>query len=194
MPPLSPPPPSSPLLNLTGQFPAPFRRQASLYLPDGNDRRRIEILRRRFNPAQAALIPAHVTLCREGEVTDWEALAARAQDLRPIKVSLRFGPPVREGNLVFLPATGPVAQFDDLRAALLSSGGTPPRRETPHITLVHPRNGTCDDAAFRDIRAAAVPFTAVFNMIMLIEQRNGGVWRTWSRVGSAESLRVDDRA
>lgn len=178
-PPFSPSPFS---LSLTGQHPAPFRRQASLYLPDGEARRRIEILRRRFNPAQAALIPAHVTLCREDEVADWEVLAARAQALRPITVSLRFGPPVREGNLVFLPATGPVAEFDELRAALLS-GEQAPRRETPHITLVHPRNGTCDDAAFADIRAATVPFTVVFTTIMLIEQRNGGVWRTWSKVG-----------
>lgn len=171
-----------PSLSHTGQHPAPFRRQASLYLPDGEDRRRIETLRRRFNPAQAALIPAHVTLCREDEVADWEVLAARARDLRPITVSLRFGPPVKEGNLVFLPATGPVAQFDALRAALLSPGRTPPRRETPHITLVHPRNGTCDEEAFREIRAAAVPFTVVFTAILLIEQRNGGVWRTWSRI------------
>jgi 2'-5' RNA ligase len=176
--------PSSPSLSLTGQFPAPYRRQASLHLPDGDDRRRIEILRRRFNPAQAALIPAHVTLCREGEVADWDVLAARAAELRPIQVTLRFGPPVREGNLVFLPATGSVAQFDDLRAALLAGGKTPPRRETPHITLVHPRNGVCDDAAFSEIRATTTPFTMTFAAITLIEQRNGGVWRTWSRVDS----------
>ncbi|MDX2217475.1 MAG: 2'-5' RNA ligase family protein [Burkholderiales bacterium] len=192
MPPSSPPP-ASPSLSLTGQFPAPYRRQASLYLPDGDDRRRIEILRRRFNPAQAALIPAHVTLCREGEVADWEVLAARARDLRPIFVSLRFGPPVREGNLVFLPATGPVAQFDDLRAALLAGDRTP-RRETPHITLVHPRNGTCNDEAFRAIRADFVPFTAVFTTIMLIEQRNGGVWRTWSKVSDVVGDVIGDEA
>lgn len=180
---MSPPSSSSPSsFSLTGQHPAPFRRQASLYLPDGEDRRRIEILRRRFNPAQAALIPAHVTLCREDEVADWDVLAARARDLAPITVSLRFGPPVREGNLVFLPATGPVAQFDTLRAALLA-GDRAPRRETPHITLVHPRNGACDDAAFAEIRAATVPFTVAFTAISLIEQRNGGVWRTWARVG-----------
>jgi 2'-5' RNA ligase len=175
---------SSPSLSLTGQFPAPYRRQASLYLPDGDDRRRIEILRRRFNPAQAALIPAHVTLCREGEVVDWDVLAARAGELRPIQVTLRFGPPVREGNLVFLPAVGPVAQFDELRATLLAGGKTPPRRETPHITLVHPRNGACDDEAFSEIRANSTPFTMTFTAITLIEQRNGGVWRTWSRVDS----------
>jgi 2'-5' RNA ligase len=162
----------------------PYRRQASLYLPDGEDRRRIEILRRRFNPAQAAIIPAHVTLCREGEVADWDALADRARQLHPISIQLRFGPPVREGNLVFLPATGPVEHFDDLRAALLVGGRNPPRRETPHITLVHPRNGTCDDEAFSQIRAAAMPFSVTFTAVMLIEQRNGGVWRTWSRVGS----------
>ncbi|MBL8518894.1 MAG: 2'-5' RNA ligase family protein [Betaproteobacteria bacterium] len=182
-------PPSSPPYDsrshsLTGQFPAPYRRQASLYLPDGDERRRIEILRRRFNPAQAALIPSHVTLCREGEVADWDELAARAGALPSIQVTLRFGPPVREGNLVFLPATGPVAQFDDLRAALLSGGRAPPRRETPHITLVHPRNGVCDDAVLGEIRAATQPFTMTFSAITLIEQRNGGVWRTWSKVDS----------
>ena len=50
------------------------RRQASLFL---SDQFQIESLRLRYNPIQARLIPAHVTLCREDEVTDWDLVRAR---------------------------------------------------------------------------------------------------------------------
>lgn len=45
------------------------RRQATLYLPPPH-REPIEVLRARYNPAQFALIRAHVTLCREDAVSD----------------------------------------------------------------------------------------------------------------------------
>ena len=78
------------------------RRQASLYLDDASI---VEGLRYRFNPAQAALIPAHITLCREDEVSDWPALEDRIRALVPIALTLEFGLPVRDGNLVYIPPT-----------------------------------------------------------------------------------------
>ena len=44
-----------------------IRRQATLFL---RHRESVESIRRQFNPAQAELISAHVTLCREDEVED----------------------------------------------------------------------------------------------------------------------------
>ena len=62
------------------------RRQASLYLYDAWI---VEGLRKRFNPAQAALIPAHITLCREDEVNDWTAFEDRIRATLPIALTRR---------------------------------------------------------------------------------------------------------
>ena len=82
------------------------RHQATLYLslPDSTI---IESLRSRFNRVQFELIRAHVTLCREDEVSDWDKFASRLSDLRTIEVTLSFDLPVRDDNLVYFPATGP---------------------------------------------------------------------------------------
>lgn len=151
-----------------------MRRQASLYLTGFPE---IESLRRAFNPVQARLIPAHVTLCREDEVDDWEAVLKRVAAMGPIAVTLHFGRPVRDENLVLLPVVGSTDSFDRLRFELLATAGSAPRKHSPHITLIHPRNGVCSDAIFKDITTRTAPFTATFREISLIEQRDGGVWK-----------------
>ncbi len=75
----------------------------------------IEDLRHRFNPVQARLIPAHVTLCREDEVSDWRAFEHRLKEVCPIHVTLEFGRPVRDGHLVLIPAISGIETFDALR-------------------------------------------------------------------------------
>ncbi|MEM0925647.1 MAG: 2'-5' RNA ligase family protein [Planctomycetota bacterium] len=149
-----------------------IRHQASLYLSDAGA---IETLRQRFNPRQAELIPAHVTLCREDEVGDWDLLRARASDLCPFELRLEFGAAIRDRDLVYLPVVSGEAEFRELRADLL---GTRPRDHDPHITLIHPRNGRCTDRDFREISRLAEPFGHVFRSIRVIEQRDGGKWRT----------------
>jgi hypothetical protein len=52
-----------------------------------------------------------------------------------------------------------------------------PRRLEAHITLMHPRNATCTDAIFEEIRAHALPAQITFNTVSLIEQVDGGPWR-----------------
>jgi 2'-5' RNA ligase len=151
------------------------RRQATLYLP-GSNRDAVDLLRSRFNPLQAQLIRAHVTLCREDEVENWEHLASRLKVLGPIEVPLQFGTPLRSGDSVYLPASGSTESFDSLRAALLNKGDVQPRKLTPHITIIHPRNGECDDEKFREICRSIEPFSIVFREVTLIEQINGGAW------------------
>ncbi len=154
------------------------RRQASLYLPDPFE---VEAVRLRYNPIQARLIPAHVTLCREDEVTDWEAFRARLESLRPFEITLTFGAPVREHDFVFLPVLEGLDDFQLFRRRLLQ---TEARNQTPHVTLIHPRNGTCTDEIFADISATIIsPFQRSFREVMLIEQEDGGVWSVVSRVG-----------
>lgn len=147
------------------------RRQASLYL---NNAPHIEFVRTRFNPAQAKLIPAHVTLIREDEVADWDELHQRLKDLGDIELALQFGVPKREANLVYLPVVGGTDKFDKLRAALLRA--TTRRKQNPHLTLIHPRNGICTDAIFEEILAAVSAFQATFTTASLIEQTDGGPW------------------
>lgn len=155
------------------------RRQASLFL---SDQFQIESLRLRYNPVQARLIPAHVTFCREDEVTDWDALRARLESLGPFEIELGFGAPIRENNFVFLPVVEGSDQFHEFRCAIL---GDDAREQVPHVTIIHPRNGTCTDQIFADITASVSSFQHTFREVMLIEQEGDGVWRTVTRVGNS---------
>jgi 2'-5' RNA ligase len=162
-------------------MPISTRRQATLYLPPP-DGERVEWIRSHFNPLQFGLIRAHVTLCREDEVGDWDELSSRLTRLGTVEVELTFGKPVRDRNLVHLPAVGSTESFDTLRDALLAVGGSRPRKHDPHITLIHPRNGTCSDAAFEEIARRCEPFSTTFRAVSLIEQVDGGAWKEWTGI------------
>lgn len=155
------------------------RRQASLFLAD---QFQLESLRLRYNPVQARLIPAHVTFCREDEVADWDALRASLESLCPFEIVLRFGEPVREDNFVFLPVIEGHDQFHEFRCAIL---GNDARRHVPHVTMIHPRNGTCTDQIFTDITDTVSSFQYTFREVVLIEQEGHGVWKTITRVGNS---------
>lgn len=153
------------------------RRQASLYLTGQSD---IEALRSRYNPMQARLIPPHVTLCREDEVTDWEDLQNRLESMRPFEITITFGIPVREDNFVYLPVVEGLEEFQSFRRAILSKEA---RIHTPHLTLIHPRNGICSEQIFADIsKTITEPFPYTFREVRIIEQEVGGIWSVISRV------------
>ncbi len=162
--------------------PMTIRRQATLYLPLPSSTF-VESIRARFNRVQFDLIKAHVTLCREDEVADWSEVASRLSNLGKIEVELDFGMPVREDNLVYLPTIGSTQPFDELRSAILSIDAASPRKQNPHITLIHPRNGTCSDSAFDEIAKLCKPFSTVLRRVTLIEQHNGGSWKDLSAFG-----------
>ncbi len=157
-----------------------IRRQASLFLPNAQS---IETLRDKFNPLQARLIPAHVTLCREDEVDDWSAFQRIVEQQLPIEIELGFGAPIRDGNLVLIPAISGIERFDEVRRRLL---GGKPRKQDPHITIIHPRNGICSEEALEVIEATLRPFTAIFREVSLIEQTNGGPWTRFACLGKGE--------
>jgi len=168
-----------------------LRRQATLFLqrPSWVNKIRLEL-----NPAQAKLIDAHVTLCREDEVSDWEELGRRLQALRPQAVTLKFGSPHRDGDLVYIPCVGPTGAFDDLRAMILGTRLASPRKHVPHITLIHPRNGSCSDADFASIISVFEPFSYTFDEVAFIQQENGGVWETVQtfRLGDGANAKTTD--
>lgn len=158
------------------------RRQATLYLPSPLSKN-VESIRSRFNREQFDLIRAHVTLCREDDVCDWDEFASRLIAVGTIEVALEFGMPVRDNNLVYLPTIGSNKSFDTLRNFLLSTQSTLPRKHNPHITLIHPRNGTCPDAAFDEIVSRCRPFSLTFRYVTLIEQVDGVRWQDLKTFG-----------
>lgn len=165
-----------------------IRRQATLFL-FGN--RQVDLIRDTYNRVQADLIGSHVTLCREDEVVDWDTIARKFTENRLDNVTLDFGKPQRQGDLVYLPCIGSTSDFDRLRAELLSDATVPPRKHDPHITLVHPRNGVCSSGDFERMSAAIEPFTCTFDEVSFIAQVGSGVWQvieTFRLAGVAETI------
>lgn len=154
----------------------PSRRQATLFFNDAPPA--LKHCRQSFNPIQAALIPAHITLCREDEVFDWNAFERRVATLRTVELRLEFGSPIRSGNSVLLPAVNGIEEFAALRRVLLSDDNSEPRPMNPHVTIIHPRNGNCTNEVFAEIDRLLQPFQWTFSEISLIEQENAGPWKT----------------
>ena len=136
----------------------------------------IEEIRTKFNPIQQALISAHITLCREDELEDLEKVIANSKALKidkPIKISFYEVIRFENGKGVLIPANEDNNDFHNLRNAIFIS----PRKHFPHITLMHPRNSTCTDSIFEEIKSYQLPTTLFFNRINLIEQKDGGKWK-----------------
>ena len=147
----------------------------TLYVPTP-EKGRLEDIRKRFNPIQQALIATHVTLCRDEDNADWEKVRLRAESIGHFELTIRFGPPIREGNLVYLPALDQTEQFDALRVRLLEDESC--RKQEPHITLIHPRNGRCSLEDFDQICLMLhESFDVTFRSMTLIEQVNGSAWK-----------------
>ena len=169
----------APVYQMVVDEPVLSRRQATLFFNDAPAA--LTHCRQTFNPVQAALIAAHVTLCREDEVSDWEAFERRVAALRSVELRLEFGRPIRNANSVLLPATNGVEDFAAVRRALLADNSSEPTPMQPHVTIIHPRNGTCTDDTFAEIERTLHPFQWTFSEIALIEQHSGGPWQTLVR-------------
>lgn len=152
------------------------RAQLSLFVP-AEQATIIEQVRRQYNPVQYALIPAHVTLCREDELTSLEAVLKNLEQLVFPAFAIAFNSPVRfdNGKGLLLPAIDNTI-FQDLRKLVLKGVADQPRIHAPHLTLMHPRNSTCTDLLFKEIQSIPLPESFHFKQISLIEQVNGGPW------------------
>ncbi|WP_396201376.1 2'-5' RNA ligase family protein [Gemmatimonas sp.] len=155
----------------------PTRRQLTLFVPDAAARA-IEAVRARLDPIQHHLIPAHVTLCREDELTGWsaDALRQRLADADVAPLTLTFGPAASfAGHGVRQPCIDGEPGFHALRARLL--GDRAVRRPEPHLTLAHPRNPRAPHnvaATFADVTA---PISLTFTTVCLVEQTGHEPWR-----------------
>ncbi len=153
------------------------RKQLTIFL-DQTEAKAIEQIRQVFNPAQYRLIKAHITLCREDEIENLEHVLRNLRQLKMRQFELTTRPPQRfwEGKGVFIPIDDSKGLFQKLRARILQNGITSLRTHEAHITLMHPRNSTCDDAKFEAIQKVNIPEQLTIAKISLIEQEMGEVW------------------
>ena len=154
-----------------------IRKQLTLFIhePTGN----IEKIRAEYNPIQYHLIPAHVTLCRENEIEPLEQTAERIKSIKiekPIRIEFQKVERFANGKGVFMATLGDNKEFKELRKMVL--GQTELKKEqVPHLTLMHPRNSTCTDEIFEQIKNYDLPTELEFGKISLIEQVNSGKWK-----------------
>lgn len=154
------------------------RKQLTLFLDEG-EAQSIEGIRRKFNPVQYHLIKSHITLCREDEIEDLAPILQSLEQLRVEPFELITAPPERfsQGKGVFIPIQDQAQHFQKLREKVLRSTGIAPRMHEPHITLMHPRNSSCDDAAFEEILKVRIPKVLNISNISLIRQEIGKAWK-----------------
>jgi hypothetical protein len=152
------------------------RIQLTLFVPESISAT-IEEIRCRYNPVQHNLIAAHVTLCREDELTSLEAILKNLDQLIFPAFAISFNSPVRfdNGKGLLLPAIDNTT-FQELRKLVLKSVVDQPRIHAPHLTLMHPRNSTCTDLICEEIQSIPLPESFHFDQISLIEQVNGAAW------------------
>lgn len=138
----------------------------------------MEAVREKFNPVQHALIPAHITLCREQELKALEKVLERLTHLAFPSFSLPLGKPTRfhDANGVYLPITGDLTPFYQLRNILLQGIVSTPETPMPHVTLMHPRNSNCDDRIFDEICTYPFPGEITLDRISFITQLDGQAW------------------
>lgn len=104
--------------------------------------------------------------------------ALPAPDVQPITLS--FGRAVTfNGHGVLLPCTSGEDQFALLRERLL--GSPPQRRQTPHITLAHPRNPRSSGYDLQLLLNLPTEIVLTFSVVSLIEQSDGQAWRVLER-------------
>lgn len=138
----------------------------------------LEQLRLRFNPAQHALIAAHITLCREDELEPLHRVVQTLRTLQSPALTLPLGPPMRfhEGQGVMLPAQEPCTAYHDLRKKILKEVSGNPRHAAAHLTLMHPRNATCTEQTWEEINRLPLPVALTFSKISLVRQVDDQVW------------------
>lgn len=156
-----------------------IRRQLTLFVAL-TDAVVIEQTRQKFNPRQFEIISAHVTLCREDEIKELEKVIHNLSNPALTEIIIEFGKATRfdNGKGVLLPAQPDNFEFQELRRQVLSGLVDNPRLHEPHITLMHPGNSTCTDDIYKEIRHLNFPAKLAFRDVALIEQINGGQWKT----------------
>ena len=159
-----------------------MRRQLTLFLPT-EQRSFVEPIRQKLDPQQHAIIPAHVTLCRDDELADWHIISQRLSSLGDFAITMQFGrPQVLPDGCVLLRPTSGMEQYQDLRQSIL---GLSANVHGAHLTLLHPRNAAGVTYDLVEIASSLAGLAATFNSIALIEQYDSGPWLVQQTYGTA---------
>lgn len=134
----------------------------------------MEPIRQRLDPRQYAIIPAHVTLCRDDELLAWQEIGPRLAALGEFAILMQFGEPqvLADGCLLLRPTHG-MEQYRELRRAVL---GASANAHDAHITLLHPRHAAGVAYNLSDIAPKLAGLKAIFRTVALIEQHSPGPW------------------
>ncbi|KFC19650.1 2'-5' RNA ligase family protein [Chryseobacterium sp. FH1] len=154
-----------------------IRRQLTLFLDDHYSTE-IETIRRKYNPDQYKLIRSHVTLCREDEIEDLAKIKINISQLDLDSIRINFDQLMRFSNQkgVMISAKHDNHQYHYLRQAILKDCNIPLTFPYPHITLMHPRNSTCTDEIFDEIKKIKIPESILFKEFSLIQQTDDNEW------------------
>jgi 2'-5' RNA ligase len=171
------------------------RLQLSMFVPIDASAT-IERVRALLDPVQAALIRAHVTLCREDELAgvEWGLIAARLAARGATPLVLRFGAPaVFQEHGMLMPCVAGDAGLHALRQRVLGSEAV--RHQAPHITLAHPRNRRSEGNRLENANDLAEGMEITFSRVHLIEQRDSSPWRVLASyaLGDVPGLDPDHR-
>ena len=153
------------------------RKQLTLFVSEFESKE-IERIRKKFNIDQFKLIKAHITLCREDELMQFEKVMSNLKKLDFKSFFLNIGNPILFSNNdgIILPVIGNVETFISLRNEILNGVIEVPRDQKPHITIMHPRNSACTDQVFETISNLKFPTRLIFKKISLIEQTLDVPW------------------
>lgn len=149
----------------------------------------IETARSAVDPIQHQLIPAHVTLCRDNELSNFAEIEDRLLVNPYRSVDLTFGKPeVFHGHGIIMECISDLGTFKALREFLL--GPNCKNVQLPHLTLAHPRNSRAEGNSLENTDLIPTPLHAVLDRIVLIEQEGDSQWRVLReyRMGSGEAF------
>lgn len=158
-----------------------MRRQLTLNVaPD--QRAAVDRVRQRLDPKQYAIVPAHVTLCRDEELEPWPAIDRRLERLAPFSIRMQFGEPRRlaDGCILLRPTHG-MEPYQELRESIL---GASARHHGAHLTLLHPRNASAVECDLGRLTRELAGTEVTFRTVSLIEQQRDEPWRVLRNYGT----------
>jgi 2'-5' RNA ligase len=157
------------------------RVQLTLFVA-GTAAERIEEVRQSLDPVQLNLIAAHVTLCRENELEGLSVPTLKQRlsmpEARPL--TLTFGAAESFGTHgILLACVSGEENFQALRRLVLGSAAV--RRQSPHITLAHPRNPKVAANSLAAASSLASGMTIRFGFVCCIRQVGTSPWQVIER-------------
>jgi hypothetical protein len=167
------------------------RSQFTLFVPR-RAATHLEAIRQVVDPIQAALIEAHVTLCREDEIETLSPALVLTRLASPAvrPLTLRFGrPQLFDGHGILLPCTAGDEEFHALRCLVL--GSSTAKHHAPHITLAHPRNTRAAGNDLANAESLAQGLSITFTSVCRIRQVGSAPWQVAEEITLGTGMNDD---